>query len=99
MAHHDLGAHDEQGRRSCLAVIWAELASHRDHGGGAVAAIGLTKFSIEPVAFGITVAIASFLALVAYRHRHTKSDSADPKLVFMLGAVAQVIWLRRLSDR
>jgi membrane-associated phospholipid phosphatase len=56
-----------------------------------LAAIGLTKFSIEPVAFGITVAVASFLGLVAYRHRHTKSDSADPKLVFMLGAVAQVI--------
>lgn len=56
-----------------------------------LAAIGLTNFSIEPVAFGVTIAIASFLALVAYRHRHAQSDRADPKLVFMLGAVAQVI--------
>ena len=54
-----------------------------------LAAVGLTNFSIEPIAFGITVAIGWFLALVAYRH--TKSDRADPKLVFMLGAVAQVI--------
>jgi hypothetical protein len=56
-----------------------------------LAALGLTDFSIEPTAFGIAGAIASVLALVAYRH--AKSDRADPKLVFMLGAVAQVILL------
>jgi len=56
-----------------------------------LAAISLTNFSVEPVAFGITVAIALSLALVAYRHHYAKSDRADPKLMFMVGAVAQVI--------
>jgi membrane-associated phospholipid phosphatase len=56
-----------------------------------LAVIGLTDFSIEPLAFGIPVAITLFLTLVAYRHRHAKADRADPKLVFMLGTVGQVI--------
>lgn len=60
-------------------------------GAALLAAVALTDFSIEPVVFGIAVAIALFLALLAYVHRHAKSDRADPKLVFMLGAVAQVV--------
>jgi PAP2 superfamily len=55
--------------------------------------VGLTNFSLEPIAFGIPITIAVLLALVAYRHRYAKSDRADPKLVFMVGAVAQIILL------
>jgi membrane-associated phospholipid phosphatase len=54
-------------------------------------AVGLTNFSIEPIVFEIAAAIALFLSLIAYRHRRAESDKADPKLAFMLGAVAQVI--------
>ena len=60
-------------------------------GGVLLLSISLTRFSIEPFAFGITMAIAVALASIAYLHRHVKSDRADPKLVFMLGTVAQVI--------
>jgi membrane-associated phospholipid phosphatase len=67
---------------------WLPIAAM---GGVLLLAVALTKFSIEPVAFGITMAIAVALASIAYLYRHVKSDQADPKLVFMLGAVAQVI--------
>jgi uncharacterized membrane protein YfcA len=60
-------------------------------GGVLLLAVALTRFSIEPVAFGITMAIAVALASITYFHLHLKSDRADPKLVFMLGTVAQVI--------
>jgi membrane-associated phospholipid phosphatase len=54
-------------------------------------AVALTRFSIEPLAFGIMMAIGITLAAVAYLHVHVKDNQADPKLVFMLGTVAQVI--------
>jgi membrane-associated phospholipid phosphatase len=54
-------------------------------------AVALTRFSIEPLAFGIVMAIGVTLAAVAYLHVRLKGDQVDPKLVFMLGAVAQVI--------
>jgi len=65
----------------------------------AVAAMGaallsgatLMNFSIEPLAFGITCAIAVALLLTAYRCRFASADTADPKLVFSLGTIAQVI--------
>ena len=60
-------------------------------GGVLLLAVALTRFSIEPVAFGITMAIAVAPASITYFHLHLKSDRADPKLVFMLGTVAQVI--------
>src|SRR5690242_16129506 len=53
-------------------------------------AVALTRFSIEPLAFGIVMAIGVMLAAVAYLHVRLKGDQVDPKLVFMLGAVAQV---------
>ena len=59
-------------------------------GGVLLFAVALTRFSIEPLAFGIMMAIGVALAVVAYIHVHVK-DQADPKLVFMLGTVAQVI--------
>jgi membrane-associated phospholipid phosphatase len=56
-----------------------------------LAAVVLTDFSIEPVAFGVTCGIALVLALVAYSRRFARSDQADPRLVFMSGAVAQIV--------
>jgi membrane-associated phospholipid phosphatase len=60
-------------------------------GGVLLLAVALTKFSIEPLAFGIMMAIGLTLAVVAYLHVHVKGSQVDPKLVFMLGTVAQLI--------
>jgi len=67
---------------------WIPIAAM---GGVLLLAVAFTRFSIEPLAWGITVAIAAMLAAVAYRHLHARADQADHKLVFMLGTVAQVI--------
>jgi len=60
-----------------------------------IAALGLailrTDFSLEPVAFGVTAAVALSLALIVYVHAFLKADAADPKLVFWLGTTAQLI--------
>jgi membrane-associated phospholipid phosphatase len=56
-----------------------------------LAAVVLTDFSIEPVAFGTTSGIALALALVAYSPRFAKSRQARLRLVFMSGAVAQIV--------
>jgi membrane-associated phospholipid phosphatase len=60
-------------------------------GGVLLFAVALTRFSIEPLAFGIMMAIGFALAAVAYLNVYLKGDRVDPKLVFMLGTVAQVI--------
>ncbi|QIP07726.1 phosphatase PAP2 family protein [Bradyrhizobium symbiodeficiens] len=62
-------------------------------GMGALLALGLasTGLSLEPVAFGATVAIATALLAVAYGHRMVKGKLANPKLVFSLGTIGQVI--------
>lgn len=54
-------------------------------------AIWRTDFSLEPVAFGVTTAIAFALALIAYAHSFLKAEAADPKLVFWVGTTAQAI--------
>jgi PAP2 superfamily len=54
-------------------------------------ATGRTDFSLEPVAFGVTCAVAFGLASIVYAHWFLKADAADPKLVFWLGPTAQVI--------
>lgn len=60
---------------------------------GSLLAFGLpaTGLSLEPVAYGITLAIAGLLVAIAYRHQLTKGELADPKLVFSLGTIGQVI--------
>ena len=60
---------------------------------GAVVLIGgaLCGFTIEPVALGITLGIAAGLALIAYLYAFAKGDQADPKLIFPLGAVSQLL--------
>jgi membrane-associated phospholipid phosphatase len=60
---------------------------------GSLLAFGLpaTDLSLEPVAYGITLAIAALLIAIAYRHQLAKGELADPKLVFSLGTIGQVI--------
>jgi membrane-associated phospholipid phosphatase len=60
---------------------------------GAVVLLGgaLCGFTIEPVALGITLAIAAVLALIPYLYAFAKGDQADPKLIFPLGALSQLL--------
>ncbi len=60
---------------------------------GSLLALGLsvTGLRLEPVAYGITLAIAASFVAIAYRHRFAKGDCADPKLIFSLGTIGQVI--------
>ncbi|OKO80461.1 hypothetical protein AC629_27380 [Bradyrhizobium sp. NAS80.1] len=60
---------------------------------GGLLALGLpvTDLSLEPVAYGVTLTIAAFLLAVAYCHRTVKGELADPKLVFSLGTIGQII--------
>lgn len=60
---------------------------------GSLLALGLTAtgLRLEPVAYGITLAIAALFVAIAYRHRLAKGDLADPKLIFSLGTIGQVI--------
>ncbi|MCK1734446.1 phosphatase PAP2 family protein [Bradyrhizobium sp. 138] len=62
-------------------------------GMGALLALGLpsTGLSLEPVAYCVTVAIAVVLVAAAYGHRIIKGELADPKLVFSLGTIGQII--------
>ncbi|MBW7963777.1 phosphatase PAP2 family protein [Bradyrhizobium sp. BR 10261] len=60
---------------------------------GGLLALGLsvTGLRLEPVAYGVTLAIAALFVGIAYRHRIAKGDLADPKLIFSLGTIGQVI--------
>lgn len=60
---------------------------------GSLLALGLTSTNLrlEPIAFGTTLAIAAALLAVSYHHRLTRGDRTDPKLLFSLGTIGQVI--------
>jgi membrane-associated phospholipid phosphatase len=60
---------------------------------GSLLALGLsvTGLRLEPVAYGITLALAASFVTIAYRHHIAKGERADPKLVFSLGTIGQVI--------
>jgi membrane-associated phospholipid phosphatase len=60
-------------------------------GSGLLLAILRTNFSLEPVAFGVTSAVAICLALIAYAYAFLRADAADAKFVFWFGTTAQVI--------
>ncbi|MBR0718050.1 phosphatase PAP2 family protein [Bradyrhizobium liaoningense] len=60
-------------------------------GGLLALAILLTDFTLEPIAFGVTTAIAMSLVAIAYRHWLIRDELADPKLIFSLGTIGQVI--------
>lgn len=81
----------DRGNDLCWQIFnlnWIPVAAM---GGVLLLAFALTRFSIEPLAFGIMVAIGITLGAVAYLQVYLKGDRVDPKLVFMLGTVAQVI--------
>jgi membrane-associated phospholipid phosphatase len=71
-------------------VNWLPIAAM-----GSLLALGLvfTGLTLEPTAFGATIMVAAAFVAVAYWHRHARADLADPKLVFSLGAIGQVILL------
>jgi membrane-associated phospholipid phosphatase len=60
---------------------------------GSLLALGLplTGLSLEPVAYGATLAVAAVLLALAYGHRIVKGELADPKLLFSLGTIGQII--------
>jgi len=59
----------------------------------AVVLIGgaLCGFTIAPVGLGITLGIVIVFALIAYLYASAKGDQADPKLIFPLGAISQLL--------
>ena len=60
---------------------------------GSLLALGLpfTGLSLEPVAYGVTLAVAALLLALVYGHRSVKGELADPKLLFSLGTIGQII--------
>ncbi|MBR1225366.1 MULTISPECIES: phosphatase PAP2 family protein [unclassified Bradyrhizobium] len=60
---------------------------------GAVVLLGgaLCGFTIKPLALAVTLGIVAALALIAYLHAFAKGDQADPKLIFPLGAISQLL--------
>jgi membrane-associated phospholipid phosphatase len=69
-------------------VNWLPIAAM---GGLLALAVLFGDFTLEPLAFGITMAIAAAFVIIAYLHRFAKAERADPKLVFSLGTIGQVI--------
>lgn len=67
---------------------WIPIAAM---GGALLLAVGVSDFSLEPIAFGTTAAIAIGLGLIAYVYTLIKADVADPKLTFSLGTISQII--------
>ncbi|WGD51729.1 phosphatase PAP2 family protein [Bradyrhizobium sp. CB1650] len=69
-------------------VNWFPIAAM-----GGLLALGLSVggLRLEPVAWGVTLAIAAVLLAITYLHRMMKAELADPKLVFSLGTIGQVI--------
>lgn len=54
-------------------------------------AVAVSSFLLEPVAFGVTAAVAIALGLIAYVYTYARGAAADPKLTFSLGTISQVI--------
>lgn len=69
---------------------WIPIAAM---GGILLFAVVFSNFSIEPVAFSIPAGIAVALGLIAYLYAFAKADLADPKLVFTLGAISQLLFV------
>ncbi|MBR1188154.1 phosphatase PAP2 family protein [Bradyrhizobium sp. AUGA SZCCT0160] len=60
---------------------------------GAVVLLGgaLCGFTMKPLALAVTLGIVAALALIAYLYAFAKGDQADPKLIFPLGAISQLL--------
>jgi len=79
-----VGAIDARTAWQLFHLNWLAIAAM-----GSLLALGLpiTDLSLEPVAYGVTLAIAAALVAVAYCHRMVKGQHADPKLIFSLGTI------------
>ena len=80
---------------ACIAwrlfhLNWIPIAAM---GGVLLFGVMLCGFSFEPVAAGIPTAIAAALALTVYLYAFAKGDQADPKLIFSLGAISQLLFV------
>jgi hypothetical protein len=75
---------------------WISVAAM---GGVLLFAVALTRFSIEPLDFGITMAVGVTLAAVAYLHVHAKGDQVDSKLVSCWGRSRRSSWSPQSSGR
>jgi membrane-associated phospholipid phosphatase len=69
---------------------WLPIAAM---GGILLLAFSLGDFSIAPAAFLTMSGIAIELALIAYLFVRLRHESADPKLVFALGGIAQLFMI------
>jgi membrane-associated phospholipid phosphatase len=69
-------------------VNWIPIAAM---GGVLLLGVAFYGFSFEPIALAIPTAIAVALALTAYLYAFAKADRADPKLIFPLGAISQLL--------
>lgn len=69
---------------------WIPIAAM---GGFLLLAVLLTDFSIEPVALGVMSGLAAQFALIVYLYFWARGNSADPKLIFSLGAIAQIVFI------
>lgn len=65
-------------------------------GGVLWAGVLLGGFSLEPVAFGTMSGLALELALIAYLYLLVRKSSADPRLVFALCAIGQLLMVATL---
>ncbi|WP_407148835.1 phosphatase PAP2 family protein [Bradyrhizobium sp. ORS 86] len=54
-------------------------------------AVLFAGFSLEPVAFGVMSGMAGEFALMVYLYFWARGSAADPKLLFGLGAIAQLL--------
>ncbi|WGS20237.1 MULTISPECIES: phosphatase PAP2 family protein [unclassified Bradyrhizobium] len=54
-------------------------------------AVLFAGFSLEPVAFGVMSGMAGEFALMVYLYFWARGSAADPKLIFGLGAIAQLL--------
>jgi membrane-associated phospholipid phosphatase len=78
---------------ACIAwrlfhLNWIPVAAM---GGVLLLGVALCGFSIEPVAFAIPTAIAVALGLTAYVYAFANANAADPKLIFPLGTISQLL--------
>jgi membrane-associated phospholipid phosphatase len=69
---------------------WVPIAAM---GGILLAAFARGDFSIAPAAFLAMTGIALELALIAHLYVRLRQDTADPKLVFALGGIAQLFMI------
>jgi hypothetical protein len=79
-----------------LLLNWLAVAAM---GGVLLIAILFSRFSIAPATFLAMSGFSIELALIAYLYVRLKRDLADPKLVFALGGIAQLLMLVWSRDR